>query len=189
MEGRFGPRDDEGVAACRAPIFSIRPPTRTKLTTIRRSRWKPGDRFARHCHDQCCTPEPATRRSGTRRADPSARAALFHESFEPVRQFRPSVTLVRELSHQETQRLNVPRDSQRPGVHWIETGVPDQSGRDVFRAVVVPAVDQAWSLAADRRVPLASNTPNSTSLGTVPNADTIRARGTFLASFSAPEEV
>src|SRR2546423_11347205 len=36
---------------------------------------------------------------------------------------------------------------------------------------------------------LAANTPNSTSLGTVPNADTTRALGTRLASASAPEEV
>src|SRR6266550_5248753 len=35
----------------------------------------------------------------------------------------------------------------------------------------------------------ASKTPNNTSLGTVPNAETTRALGTFLASSSAPEEV
>src|SRR5438034_2857492 len=36
---------------------------------------------------------------------------------------------------------------------------------------------------------LAANTPNSTSLGTVPKAETTRAFGTFLANASAPEEV
>jgi len=36
---------------------------------------------------------------------------------------------------------------------------------------------------------LPSNTSNSTSLGTVPNAATTLARETFLASTSAPEEV
>src|SRR5437899_3488459 len=35
----------------------------------------------------------------------------------------------------------------------------------------------------------ASNTPNSTSLGTVLNAETTRAFGTLFASSSAPEEV
>src|SRR2546428_673188 len=35
----------------------------------------------------------------------------------------------------------------------------------------------------------ASNTLNSTSLGTVPNADTTAALGIFFASSSAPEEV
>ena len=35
----------------------------------------------------------------------------------------------------------------------------------------------------------ASKTSNSTSLGTVPKADTTRALGTFFASSSAPEEV
>lgn len=53
------------------------------------------------------------RRPGDRR--------LFPKLLEPVRQFGPARSLVRELSDKQRERLGVSGDPQRAGIHWIET--------------------------------------------------------------------
>jgi hypothetical protein len=110
---------------------------------------------------------------------------LLGESFEAVRDLRPAIAFVRELSHEQCAGLKVARDSQRPRVDRLESDVGDERRRDILRTVFVAAIRHAGRFA----FPLASNTGKNTSLGTVPNAETTFARRTFFASSSAPDKV
>ena len=68
------------------------------------------------------------------------------EPFETVDYLRALLGLVRELTHEERERLQVSRDSQRPSVHRIETHVADKRRRNFFRTLVLTAVNQARSV-------------------------------------------
>ncbi|HEX6536436.1 MAG TPA: hypothetical protein VF041_17730, partial [Gemmatimonadaceae bacterium] len=128
---------------------------------------------------------------GTGRAKPTWTACgrvsgPLLEALEPVCQRGASLALVREPRDEQRERLDVPGDPERAGVRRIEPGVADEPRGDRLRALVVAAVDQAGAPVA---VPSREKTPNSTSLGTLPSAETTAAPGTFRASASAPEDV
>src|SRR5579862_2422824 len=95
----------------------------------------------------------------------------FPEPLKAVRQFWASVSFIRKLADKQGEWLGVPRDSQRAGVDGIETHVANQFRCQLFCLLVVAAVHE--TRPAD--LALASNTSNSTSLGTVLNAQTTRA--------------
>ena len=54
------------------------------------------------------------------------------EPLEPVRELGPSVALVRELGHEQRERLDVAGDPQGARVHRIETHVADQRRGDLL---------------------------------------------------------
>jgi hypothetical protein len=57
--------------------------------------------------------------------------------FETVRQLGPGVAFVRELGHEQCERLCVARDAQRSGVDRLEPDVAGQPGGDLFGVLVV----------------------------------------------------
>jgi hypothetical protein len=54
------------------------------------------------------------------------------ESLEPVRDLRPEVAFVRELSHQQRERLEIAGHSQRTRIDRFEPDVLDQRGCDLL---------------------------------------------------------
>src|SRR2546421_6540566 len=106
---------------------------------------------------------------------------LFPKLLEPVGQLRATVAAVCEFADKERERLRVsirslPASTGSKPASWISLAA-------TFLAL--------WSSPQYTRLgrvslPLDSNTPNSTSLGTVLKARTTWARGTFFTSSSAP---
>jgi hypothetical protein len=87
--------------------------------------------------------------AGSRVRCPS-QALLTPETLEPVRQLGTTIAFIRELGHQQPERLHVAGDSERPRVHRVESYVGNQSGGTVFASAVVAAVDQTGPPAAAR---------------------------------------
>src|SRR5438094_860215 len=73
--------------------------------------------------------------------------ALLSETLNAVRDLRSFVALVRELCHRQGERLQISGNSQRPSVQGFKPDITNQSRRDVFRVLVVPAVQQGRTAA------------------------------------------
>src|SRR6476469_8464249 len=67
------------------------------------------------------------------------------EPLEAVCQLRSPFPFVRELGHEQRERLRKPGDPEWAGVHRLESHVADQAGGDRFCVRFVAAVDQAGS--------------------------------------------
>jgi hypothetical protein len=65
------------------------------------------------------------------------------EAREPISELRTAAAFIGELRHEQGKRLSVTCYAQRPGVHRIEPGIAYQPGRELFRRLIVSAVDQA----------------------------------------------
>src|SRR4051812_28667562 len=68
---------------------------------------------------------------------------LFSEPLESVRQLRAAFSLVGELRDEQRERLGVPGDPERTGVHRIEARVAYQAGGHFLAATVVATVHEA----------------------------------------------
>jgi len=110
---------------------------------------------------------------------------LFPKPLETVSELRATFAAVGEFADKQPNGSAYRAIRSPPAIYRIETRVMDQLGSDILGTLVVAAVHQAWRVS----LPLDSNTPNSTSLGTVLKARTTWARGTFFASSSAPDVV
>src|SRR5438093_11444557 len=70
------------------------------------------------------------------------------ETLDAVRDLRSFVPLVCELCHRQGEWLQVSGDSQWPCIQGFETDITNQTRRDVFRVLVVPAVHKARPAAS-----------------------------------------
>src|SRR3989442_4583380 len=86
------------------------------------------------------------RKRSPKRFRPSSR-----ESLEVVGDLWSAFALVRQFTHELSERFQVAGDPQRAHVDRIETDVADQRGRDTFRVFVVSVVDHAWSVRSALR--------------------------------------
>src|SRR4030095_15095739 len=68
--------------------------------------------------------------------------ALLPETFNAVRDLRSFAALVCDLCHCKGEWFHISGDSQASNVHGFKTDVTNQTRRDVFRVLVVPAVHQ-----------------------------------------------
>src|SRR2546422_10824431 len=73
---------------------------------------------------------------------------LLSETLNAVRDLRSFVPLVRELCHRQGEWLHVSGDSQWSCVHGFKADITNQTRRDVFRVLVVPAVHKARPAAS-----------------------------------------
>ena len=112
-------------------------------------------------------------------------SSVVAQVLESVGKGRATTRAVRQLSDEKRERLAVPGDSQGSSVDWLETRVADEGSGHGLPVCVVAGVHRAGRGAVFRL----SKTLNSTSLGTVWNADTTRAPRAFFASVSAPDEM
>src|SRR6266550_4723846 len=63
-----------------------------------------------------------------------AQVRLMAKPLEPIRESRPAFSLVRELSDEQSERLGVTRDAERPGIYRIESRVADQLSSNLLGA-------------------------------------------------------
>src|SRR5206468_8952846 len=70
-------------------------------------------------------------------------AGLPGKMLEPVSDLRASLSFIRELRHEQCERLHVPRHLQRSRINRVETDAADERRRYCLGAVVVPAVHEA----------------------------------------------
>src|SRR5689334_7672769 len=67
--------------------------------------------------------EPTMTQKLSQWASPGMRSSEFLETLETIRQFGSVLALVGELPHQQRERLEITRDSQRPRIDGIESDV------------------------------------------------------------------
>src|SRR5437762_14242281 len=85
---------------------------------------------------------------------------------EPIRESGSAFSLVCELSDEQSERLGVTRDAERPGIHRFEPHVANQLRSNLLALRVVAAVHQAGSRGSatgreDVEQHLARNRPKS----------------------------
>jgi hypothetical protein len=111
---------------------------------------------------------------------------LFAEPLNPVREFGTLVTLVRELCDRESEWLQVPRDSQWPGIDGLKTDIANQLRHHAFRIVAIAAVEQARS--STRATLCLEDIEQDFARDRAEGRDEL-ARFVFFANASAPDDV
>src|SRR5579871_5750201 len=67
----------------------------------------------------------------------------LREPFEPVRQFRPLISLIRQLGDEQREGLGVAGDPQGTSVHRIEPHVANQRRGDLLALRIISAINEA----------------------------------------------